>query len=143
MTPLFPQRKQIMKAYDQVTGEEITPKPPKRYLMLITWTGAEEDDWNRYWEKVTSREEVIRRVHSLRDDIEYDESYICSESAALCKTWHLYTFLRYCYEAGFWADELVHELGGYSFDDFESELLNDYEISKEELTAIYLEEVRS
>ena len=141
MTPLFPKRKQIMKAYDQVTGEEIIPQPPKRYLMLITWTG-DDDDWNHYWEKVTSREEVIRRVHTLRDDIEYDESYICSESAALSKTWHLYTFLRYCHEAGFWTDELVHELDGYSFDDFESELLNAYEISKEELTAIYLE-VRS
>ena len=142
MTPLFPKRKQIMKAYDQVTGEEIIPQPPKRYLMLITWTG-DDDDWNHYWEKVTSREEVIRRVHTLRDDIEYDESQICSESAALSKTWHLYTFLRYCHEAGFWTDELVHELDGYSFDDFESELLNVYEISKEELTAIYLEEVRS
>lgn len=142
MTPLFPKRKQIMKAYDQTTGEEIIPQPPKRYLMLITWTG-DDDDWNHYWEKVTSREEVIRRVHTLRDDIEYDESYICSESAALSKTWHLYTFLRYCHEAGFWTDELVHELDGYSFDDFESELLNAYEISKEELTAIYLEEVRA
>ena len=142
MTPLFPKRKQIMKAFDQVTGEEIIPQPPKRYLMLITWTG-DDDDWNHYWEKVTSREEVIRRVHTLRDHIEYDESYICSESAALSKTWHLYTFLRYCHEAGFWTDELVHELDGYSFDDFESELLNAYEISKEELTAIYLEEVRS
>ena len=79
MTPLFPKRKQVMKAFDQVTGEEIIPQPPKRYLMLITWTG-DDDDWNHYWEKVTSREEVIRRVHTLRDDIEYDESYILPRS---------------------------------------------------------------
>lgn len=143
MTPLFPERKQVMRAFDQETGKEIIPNPPKRYLMLLTWTGDQYDDWNRHWEQVTSREGVIRRVYSLRDDIEYDESYICSESATLTNTWHLYTFLRYCHEAGYWTEELIKELEGYSFDDFEAELLNAYDISKDELTAIYLEEVRS
>ena len=140
MTDLF---KKLTKPMSLTTPEAKAIQPEKQYLVIITWSDGDrygEEFEARSWKVVFTRAEVIRLIVAYRDDLDLDESYVCSETVQANKAWHLYTFARFCAEEGVWDETLDSELG-FSFDEFEQMILEDYEISQEELDEVYMEEV--
>lgn len=138
MTDLF---KKLKTPMSMTTSEGKTIPQEKQYLILASWAeeAAEELD-SHSWKVVFTRAEVLRFIAAYCEDLDLDESYICSETVQANKAWHLYTFARFCAEEGVWNETLEADIG-LSFDEFEQSILSDYEITQEELDEAYMEEV--
>lgn len=129
-----------MHLVDPITKERIDAKEEKRYLLLITWASNSSGSDITEWRRIIGKKDAIDFIFANIEELELEDSFILSESASVSQAWSLYTFIRFMKEQGVLDAEMESEFD-MTFEDFTQFIVDNYEITEEELDDMYDKEL--